>query len=114
MLIPAKTEIDFQELLEKSKTKPVFLMKHSKTCSISAAAYREVQTFEKSHPDVDTYINLVIEDRPLTQKITQYTGITHESPQAILFRNGKPVWNASHGDIYVEALEEELKKIASH
>ncbi len=108
MLIPAKTEADFQDALKKSFEKPIFILKHSSTCSISAAAMREIQAFEKSHPDVDTYINLVIEDRPLTKRITEHTGITHESPQAFLFDHGKVIWNASHGDIYFEVLEEQL------
>ena len=31
-------------------------------------------------------------------------GIRHETPQAILLRDGRPVWNASHFSITADAL----------
>jgi bacillithiol system protein YtxJ len=103
--LPAKTDADFTQLLGDSNEKPVLLFKHSTTCGISAAAMREFQAFLATHPEARCYLNRVIEDRPLSRKIAADCGIEHQSPQAILFRHGKPVWNASHGDISRESLE---------
>lgn len=100
-----KTEADFSGLLEASRSRKVLLFKHSTHCSISAGAYREVKHFEKTHPEAEIYLNLVIEDRPVARKIAADIGIEHASPQAILFEQGKPVWDASHGDIYEDSLE---------
>jgi bacillithiol system protein YtxJ len=36
------------------------------------------------------------------------TGVRHQSPQAILLRDGRAVWNGSHGGITAEALERAL------
>ncbi|MBN8217173.1 MAG: bacillithiol system redox-active protein YtxJ [Spirochaetes bacterium] len=101
----AKNDADFTRLLGESLEKPVFLFKHSSTCPISAAAWREFKVFMEAHPDASCYMNLVIEDRPLARKIAADTGIPHASPQAILFRGGKASWNASHGDISRENLD---------
>lgn len=110
MIHSLKTETDFASLLEASKSKKVLLFKHSTTCSISAGAYREVKAFQKDHPDTELYINLVIEDRPLARKIASDIGVEHASPQAIVFKDGKPVWNASHGDVYEEHIAEAFQE----
>jgi bacillithiol system protein YtxJ len=52
---------------------------------------------------------VVQEARPLSDLVARETGIRHESPQVILFRNGKAVWNASHHGITAENLREALK-----
>lgn len=102
---PAKTDADFAQLLAESQEIPVLLFKHSSTCGISAAAMREFRAFLAAHPEARCYLNLVIEDRPLSRKIAADSGVDHQSPQAILFRRGKPAWNASHGDISRESLD---------
>ncbi len=105
MIHYVKSQADFANLLEASKTKKVMLFKHSTSCSISAGAWREVKHFEQAHPELEIYVNLVIEDRPVARQIAADIGIPHASPQAIVFEGGKPVWDASHGDIYDESLE---------
>jgi bacillithiol system protein YtxJ len=39
------------------------------------------------------------------------TGIRHETPQVIVFKDGKAVWNASHFDVKAGAV---LKALESH
>ena len=46
----------------------------------------------------------VIADRPVARGLAQECGIAHASPQAILFRGGRPVWDASHEAITAAAL----------
>jgi bacillithiol system protein YtxJ len=82
------------ELFETSNLRPVVLFKHSLTCPISANVYREVD-------ETDAEINLVVVQtaRHISNEIAQKTGIRHESPQAIVIRDGAPVYHASHYDI---------------
>ncbi len=42
------------------------------------------------------YLVDVLAQRPLSQAIAARLGIRHESPQAIVLRQGKAVWDASH------------------
>ncbi len=92
-----------EELIEKSNEKPVILFKHSVTCPISSGVYREVA-------EVESDINLVIvqKARDISNEIAQKTGIRHESPQAIVLKNGKAVYSASHYDITSEDLNGQL------
>jgi len=94
--------------MEASQTTPIFLFKHSTTCPISSAAYREVESYldrvgEGAKPVV--YLVKVIESRPVSNAIAAQTGVTHQSPQVILVNGEEAVWNASHSGIRSEAME---------
>jgi bacillithiol system protein YtxJ len=92
-----------EELFEKSNETPVVLFKHSITCPISTGVYSEVSA-------VETEVNLVIVQRArdISNAIAGKTGIRHESPQAIVLKNGKAVYHASHYDITAEDVEKSL------
>lgn len=86
-----------EELFEKSNEKAVVLFKHSVTCPISTGVYYEVS-------EVETDVNLVIvqKAREISNEIANKTGVRHESPQAIVLKNGNAVYHASHYDITAE------------
>ncbi len=86
-----------EELFTQSNEKPVTLFKHSLTCPISAGVYEEVS-------GVESDVNIVImqKSRDVSNEIAQKTGIRHESPQAIVLKDGKVVYHASHYDITAE------------
>jgi len=48
----------------------------------------------------------VIGARPVARGLAAACGVPHQSPQAILFRDGQPAWDASHGGITAENLAE--------
>jgi bacillithiol system protein YtxJ len=95
------------ELFELSNEKPVVLFKHSLTCPISAGVYSEVS-------QTGAEINLIVVQRAreVSNEIAQVTGIRHESPQAIVLKDGKPIYHASHYDITSEELESSLESRA--
>lgn len=82
----------------------VLLFKHSPICPVSAAAFAEYRGFCAEQPDVPTLFVDVIEQRPVARGLAERCGVEHQSPQAILFREGQPVWNASHRAITKETL----------
>ncbi len=90
-------------LFEESFTQPVLLLKHSNTCGISSGVYREVGL-------VTANVNVVIlqTHREISNAITNRTGVRHESPQAIVLRDGKPVYHASHYDIEAQHISANL------
>lgn len=87
---------EWEEALKKSNDKPVLIFKHSTTCPVSAAAYKE---FTSTETDVDSYLVKVIESRSVSNEIERKVGIQHKSPQIILLANEEAVWHASHWDI---------------
>lgn len=89
-----------EQLFEESNAKPVVLFKHSVTCPISAGVYHEVS-------GVQADVNLVVVQtaRHISNEIAAKTGIRHESPQAIVLKNGRAVYHASHYDITAEDIQ---------
>ena len=89
---PVSDAAALEELFERSNTEPVLLFKHSTACPISARAYSQMT-------GVKTPVSIVVvqDSRGVSSEVEQRTGIRHETPQALVLRNGR-VWNASHFD----------------
>ena len=94
-----------ENLLTDSSNKPVIVFKHSNACSISARAYREMEKVD------DVNILEVQSSRAISNELADLTGIRHETPQVIIFRDGKAVWNASHFDVKADDV---LKAVESN
>jgi len=86
-------------LITDSKQKPVIVFKHSNACSISSRAYREMEK-------VQDQVNIleVQSAREVSRELANLTGVRHETPQVIVLRDGKAVWNASHFDVQAGAV----------
>ena len=95
-----------ENLITDSKQKPVIVFKHSTACSISSRAYREMEKLEGR-------VNIleVQTAREVSRELANRTGIRHETPQVIVLRDGKAVWNASHFDVKATDV---MKAVESH
>jgi bacillithiol system protein YtxJ len=51
----------------------------------------------------------VHQSRELSRELATLTGVEHESPQVIVLKNGKAVWNASHYGVKAGAVTEALE-----
>ena len=104
------TQIDAESELQAALDASSFLLfKHSYRCPISLRAFREYQIWVEANPDAVTGWIDVVGERALSLAAASRTGIGHESPQAILLRDGRPVWNASHGAITRASLADALR-----
>ncbi|MGE6487127.1 bacillithiol system redox-active protein YtxJ [Paenisporosarcina sp. NPDC076898] len=99
---------EWENVLQKSKEKPVLLFKHSTTCPVSAAAYREFTSLES---DVDAYLVKVIESRPVSNEIESNLGVQHQSPQIFIVSNEEPIWHASHWNITETKIGQAMQSI---
>ncbi|MCA1626452.1 MAG: bacillithiol system redox-active protein YtxJ [Acidobacteria bacterium] len=84
-----------EALIERSREAPVVLFKHSLTCPISAFAYGEMSRLALDVAEA-TVLVVIQRARAVSNEIAARTGVRHESPQAIILRNGTAVWTASH------------------
>lgn len=77
-------------------------------CHKTSETFRNVE--EKLGPHEELLLGMirVLEARPASNHVEQLTGITHESPQFILFKDGKPVFDRDNWDITAEDLEDAL------
>ena len=92
--------------VDEALAAPTFLVfKHSLICPTSARGFAEYAAFVRAHPDVPTAWIDVIGERPWSRHVAARTGVTHQSPQALLVKDGRVVWHASHGAITRAALE---------
>jgi bacillithiol system protein YtxJ len=98
---------ELESLFTLSRERPVILFKHSLTCPVSSAAYKEM-----SGLDGDVSLIVVQSARDVSREVETLTGIRHESPQAIILRNGRAVWNVSHWRITRSAVEEAVRQHA--
>ncbi len=102
-------QVGTDDELEKAiAAEKALIYKHSPTCPISRAAFDQVIRFAKKYPTVPIHMIDVVRQRGLSQSAAKKLAIRHESPQAIVVTNGKPVWNASHYEITVDALAAQL------
>ncbi len=81
------------------------LYKHSPLCGLSAMAAGQVATFMADHPDVPVYQVDVVRDRPVSTAVARRLEVRHESPQALVLRDGEVAWHGSHRSVTSEALE---------
>ena len=111
MVKDCTTDNDFQQILATSKTKAVFLFKHSTTCPISRGAWETFTDFAALDRRPDYWRILARENRELSQAIAERTDIPHESPQVILFHGGKAIWKCSNRSITGANLSRQLRRL---
>jgi bacillithiol system protein YtxJ len=102
---------DIAQLLEVtaiSNEKPVVIFKHSTRCSISRMALKQFEREYDLNETVDAYFLDLIAHRDVSNEIASRFNVYHESPQLILIRNGKAVYDVSHSDIDAVALKEKI------
>lgn len=98
---------ELEPLLAASRAHPVWVFKHSLTCGTSSRALEQYRRFAAGRPDdgsVDLTLVEVQPSRPLSRALAERTGVCHQSPQALLLRDGAVVWSASHWSIEADAL----------
>jgi len=95
-----------EEAIAESCERPVLLFKHSRTCGISCEALDELQVhLERDAIREAAYKMITVQShRGVSDEAATRLGVRHETPQAILLRDGRPVWKASHFRITAEEL----------
>lgn len=97
---------EFDRLLEEPLA---IVFKHSTSCGISAQAHRETERFLEEHPEHSVHKVEVREFRRVSDHIEAKTGVRHESPQLLVLRDGRIVWQGSHSRVTAEAIATSLR-----
>lgn len=105
--IDLKSEGQLKELIEKSRVKPQVIFKHSSRCGISAMAKGRLER-SIAPANADFYFLDLITYRNLSNKISSEFKVYHESPQILLIKNGKCVYDESHTSISMNEIEEQI------
>src|ERR1051325_273367 len=101
---------ELEDVLTDSSERAKLIFKHSITCPISARAYEVLLNYltGSASSEVDYYLIVVQHARDVSNAAAERLNIEHQSPQAILIRDGRPVWNASHFNITSSAIDEAI------
>jgi len=101
---------ELERLIVESKAQPVLLFKHSFTCGVSAEALDElISHLNEQNVDVRYAIVTVQTHRDVSNAVSTKLGVRHETPQALLVRDGRVVWSASHFRVNAQELNKALR-----
>lgn len=106
--IPMTNLGQLNEIITLSETKPVIIFKHSTRCSVSRMALRQFENEFDWDGNVDAYFLDLLEYRDISNEITSRFGVYHQSPQLILIKEGKTIYDVSHSGIDAEELKGKL------
>ena len=98
-------ESQLQQIIEHSAEKPQVIFKHSTRCAVSSIAKNRLER-NYQPGNIDFYFLDLIAHRPLSRKIAEVFNVEHESPQILLIRSGRCVFNESHTGINMEDILE--------
>ena len=132
-LTPLEHLDELHRLIEESQSRPVLLFKHSYTCGTSMEALDELVAHlndrgpERSAPHDDSsaphdgrsaphesrppqYAMVTVQThRAVSNAVAQRLGVRHETPQALLIRDGRVVWSASHFRVTAAAVDDAIR-----
>lgn len=96
--------------IAESLQRPVLIFKHSRTCGISCEAFDELHAHVAEGGAEASYNVITVQSsRGVSDAAASRFGVRHETPQAILLKDGLPVWNASHFRITADELRRALR-----
>jgi bacillithiol system protein YtxJ len=105
----ALTDLEqLNEIISLSNEKPVVIFKHSTRCSISRMALKQFENEFDFSDKVTPYFLDLIAHREISNGIASRFGVMHQSPQLLLIKEGKSVYDVSHSDISADALKSEV------
>ncbi len=100
---------ELDDAIAESHLKPIILFKHSTSCSRSAFAKHRLESSYSLSPDAATFYYLdLLNHRDVSNAIAAELNVVHQSPQIILVKKGKAVFNTSHESISLRSIEERL------
>jgi bacillithiol system protein YtxJ len=110
---------ELHRLIDESQSRPVLLFKHSRSCGASLEALDELVAYlndrgpERSAPrdsrSLQYAMVTVQTHRAVSNAVAQRLGVRHETPQALLIRDGRVVWSASHFRVTAAAVEDAIR-----
>ena len=106
------TPEDVDEFLAQNPLAVVF---KAGTCHKTQETFSQVQPLLEARPDLPLGVIRVVEARPASNRVAEVTGLRHESPQLILFKDGRVVFDRDNWDItgesFASALGERLAPV---
>lgn len=100
-------ENQLQEIKEKSSEKAQVIFKHSTRCGVSSVAKNRLE--KAGAPEgADFYYLDLINYRSISNRVAEVFRVHHESPQILVIRDGKCVYDESHMGISMNEIRSQI------
>ena len=106
VLVPLTTPDEVETFLAENPLSGVF---KAGTCHKTMQGFGVLETFLNGH-DLPVGFIRVVDWRPASNHVTARTGIQHQSPQLIVFKDGEPVFDVDNWNITADVLEPVFEK----
>jgi len=101
------TNEELAEIRAKSFTTPQLIFKHSTRCGVSQVVKTRLEAGSPP-PAVDFHFLDLIRYRSLSNKIAEDLDVRHESPQVLLVKDGRCIFDESHLSIRMQDIVKEV------
>ena len=106
--IALNTEEQLQEINKLSKDGFVLIFKHSTRCPTSAMALNRLERNWEDELAISPYYLDLVSYRSISNKIALDYNVVHQSPQVLIIKNGKSIFDTSHLSISVDEIKEQI------
>ncbi|WP_374507094.1 bacillithiol system redox-active protein YtxJ [Flavobacterium sp.] len=106
--IPLTDLGQLNEIMELSYQQPVVIFKHSTRCNISRMALKQFENEFDLEGSVMPYFLDLLNHRDISNEIATRFEVYHQSPQLLLIKEGKSVYDVSHSAIDALELKERV------
>jgi bacillithiol system protein YtxJ len=97
------------EIIRESDALPVIIYKHSTRCGLSSITKNTLDKgWDDLQPRAKLYFLDLIRYREISTLVAERFRVRHQSPQILIIKNGRSVFDASHHNINVETILENL------
>jgi bacillithiol system protein YtxJ len=107
-----ESESDLFDLIHNSTTnldKYFLIFKHSTRCPVSAMSLNRIEkNWSNLKLPIIPYFLDLIKYRAISNKVEDVFEVKHESPQVLLIKNGKCIYNQSHHLISIDDINKQL------
>ncbi|MGE3577399.1 MAG: bacillithiol system redox-active protein YtxJ [Vicinamibacterales bacterium] len=111
---PLRDLAHLESLIAGSFDRPLLIFKHSRSCGTSHVAREELLAHLADAPRDATYVMLTVqEQRDLSDAIARHFSLRHETPQALVVRDGTVAGSGAHFRVTAGALGAALDAAAA-
>ena len=105
--------INGEETIEEiSKSEDyAIIYKHSPRCMTSLMAFRNMKSGSESDYSIPFYMVDVIQNRDISRLIAEKFNIRHESPQVLIVKDGKCIFDTSHESIVLKNIVSKINSL---
>lgn len=100
-----------KEIITESADNNILIFKHSTRCNISRSTLDRLERSWKDAevPNVKPYFLDLLSYREISNTIAEQFQVEHQSPQVLIIRHGKAIYDNSHYGIDFQEIREKVK-----